>query len=294
MLSYFGLRRRSTATSSTERGRDNEGEDNMVNSGLTEESNVSRSIRLATSDATLVEDEDEEEDEDGETDEESNVEEDNEFEGDSSESAKMKGDFDFSQTQSRNARQYEMKGKGKAKAADVDLGSPMSPRREDIIHNPKNADAATRSPHRPVQRSAQSRSRSKSTSSAHVHRSRSTIPSSSFISPDPYSHSVDANINDSESSFGYDLSIIVALVSPIGNWLTGGDHVKNVLLMLLLIFYLHQVVEGMFLKSNDTLNSYIYMIYSYSSMVLIQDVHPPSSPSTRYPFSFRCRFKQTR
>ena len=41
-----------------------------------------------------------------------------------------------------------------------------------------------------------------------------------------------------------DLSIIVALVSPIGNWLTGGDHIKNVFLIILLIFYLHQIIES--------------------------------------------------
>lgn len=41
-----------------------------------------------------------------------------------------------------------------------------------------------------------------------------------------------------------DLSIIVALVSPIGNWLTGGDHIKNIILIILLIFYLHQIVES--------------------------------------------------
>ncbi len=41
-----------------------------------------------------------------------------------------------------------------------------------------------------------------------------------------------------------DLSLVVALVSPIGNWLTGSDHVKNLFLILLLIFYLHQLVEG--------------------------------------------------
>ncbi|KAG0694468.1 hypothetical protein DFH29DRAFT_320922 [Suillus ampliporus] len=49
-----------------------------------------------------------------------------------------------------------------------------------------------------------------------------------------------------ESSKGwyeFDLSVIIALVSPIGNWLTGGDHVKNFLLILLLIFYLHQIIE---------------------------------------------------
>ncbi|KII84140.1 hypothetical protein PLICRDRAFT_57946 [Plicaturopsis crispa FD-325 SS-3] len=40
-----------------------------------------------------------------------------------------------------------------------------------------------------------------------------------------------------------DLSIVVALVSPIGNWLTGGDHIKDLLLIALLIFYLHQLIQ---------------------------------------------------
>ncbi len=44
-----------------------------------------------------------------------------------------------------------------------------------------------------------------------------------------------------------DLSIIVALVSPVGNWLTGGDHIKNLFLIILLIFYLHQIVESAFI-----------------------------------------------
>lgn len=48
----------------------------------------------------------------------------------------------------------------------------------------------------------------------------------------------------SSSWFGFDLSIIVALVSPVGNLLTGGDHIKNAFLVLLLIYYLHQLVEG--------------------------------------------------
>lgn len=39
-------------------------------------------------------------------------------------------------------------------------------------------------------------------------------------------------------------SMVVALVSPVGNWLTGSDHVKNLFLLLLLIFYLHQLIEG--------------------------------------------------
>jgi len=43
--------------------------------------------------------------------------------------------------------------------------------------------------------------------------------------------------------YRFDLAVIAALVSPIGNWLTGGDHVKNILFIALLIFYLHQIIE---------------------------------------------------
>ncbi|KAF8890820.1 hypothetical protein CPB84DRAFT_1784601 [Gymnopilus junonius] len=43
--------------------------------------------------------------------------------------------------------------------------------------------------------------------------------------------------------YEFDLAVVVALVSPIGNWLTGGDHIKNLLLIILLIFYLHQIIE---------------------------------------------------
>ena len=52
--------------------------------------------------------------------------------------------------------------------------------------------------------------------------------------------------SSSGSWLGYDLSIIVTLVSPIGNILTGSDHIKNILLLLFLIYYLHQLVEGVF------------------------------------------------
>ncbi|KAF5390814.1 hypothetical protein D9757_004511 [Collybiopsis confluens] len=45
------------------------------------------------------------------------------------------------------------------------------------------------------------------------------------------------------SWYEFDLAVFVALVSPIGQWLTGGDHVKNILFVVLLIFYLHQVIE---------------------------------------------------
>jgi len=49
----------------------------------------------------------------------------------------------------------------------------------------------------------------------------------------------------SRAWYEFDLAVVVALVSPIGNWLTGADHIKNLLLIALLIFYLHQIIESM-------------------------------------------------
>ncbi|KAI0053507.1 hypothetical protein FA95DRAFT_1552573 [Auriscalpium vulgare] len=40
-----------------------------------------------------------------------------------------------------------------------------------------------------------------------------------------------------------DLSVVVALAAPVGNWLTGNDHLKNLFLVLLLIVYLHQLIQ---------------------------------------------------
>lgn len=52
-------------------------------------------------------------------------------------------------------------------------------------------------------------------------------------------------VKEKESRTWADLewSMVIALISPIGNWLTGSDHVKNLFLLLLLIFYLHQLIE---------------------------------------------------
>lgn len=40
-----------------------------------------------------------------------------------------------------------------------------------------------------------------------------------------------------------DFSVIVALISPVGSWLFGHDHLKNLFVVLLLVFYLHQLIE---------------------------------------------------
>jgi hypothetical protein len=41
-----------------------------------------------------------------------------------------------------------------------------------------------------------------------------------------------------------DLSIIIAVIAPLVNWLTGSDQLKNLFLILFLIVYLHQLVQG--------------------------------------------------
>jgi hypothetical protein len=59
----------------------------------------------------------------------------------------------------------------------------------------------------------------------------------------------------SRAWYEFDLAVVVALVSPIGNWLTGGDHIKHLLLIALLIFYLHQIIESELLSPHTLLAS---------------------------------------
>lgn len=54
----------------------------------------------------------------------------------------------------------------------------------------------------------------------------------------------DSSPTRSRAWYEFDLAVVVALVSPVGNWLTGGDHIKNLLLIVLLILYLHQIIES--------------------------------------------------
>ncbi|TFK26929.1 hypothetical protein FA15DRAFT_754625 [Coprinopsis marcescibilis] len=76
---------------------------------------------------------------------------------------------------------------------------------------------------------------------------RPRVETSSFIPALERSTSNTSNGPRSPASskawYEFDLAVVVALVSPIGNWLTGGDHIKNLLLVFLLIFYLHQIIE---------------------------------------------------
>ncbi|KAH6907343.1 hypothetical protein BKA70DRAFT_1150564 [Coprinopsis sp. MPI-PUGE-AT-0042] len=47
----------------------------------------------------------------------------------------------------------------------------------------------------------------------------------------------------SKAWYEFDLAVVIALVSPIGSWLTGGDHVKKLLMATLVVYYLHQIIE---------------------------------------------------
>jgi hypothetical protein len=59
-----------------------------------------------------------------------------------------------------------------------------------------------------------------------------------------HTHDDDSSPTRSRAWYEFDLAVVVALVSPVGNWLTGGDHTKNLLLIVLLILYLHQIIES--------------------------------------------------
>jgi len=64
--------------------------------------------------------------------------------------------------------------------------------------------------------------------------------------PDPLQTSISGdNVLDSDRSSWTDLdfSVLVVLLSPAGSWLFGHDHLKNLFVVLLLIFYLHQLIE---------------------------------------------------
>lgn len=79
----------------------------------------------------------------------------------------------------------------------------------------------------------------------------------------------------SKAWYEFDVSLVLALVSPIGNWLTGGDHVKNLLLILLLIFYLHQIIEG---ELSCSLSSGLHAYKFDSSLEPLPFVETAASP----------------
>jgi hypothetical protein len=109
----------------------------------------------------------------------------------------------------------------------------------------------------------------------------SRIPfSQSFTSHSPVS---------SRSWYEFDLSVVVALVSPIGHWLTGGDHVKHLLLVLLLIFYLHQIIESKFsVLSSIYFSTLLTQFLGRSTIMLARDVAPNHM---KVPLSLTCLWR---
>ena len=96
------------------------------------------------------------------------------------------------------------------------------------------------------------------TSRSHSRRAKNDNPKGRRLRRIQRKHKV--KVDDSSSRwFGYDLSIIIAIISPIGNMLTGGDHVTNILTLLLLAYYLQQLVEGAqcLMALSDVLTNYL-------------------------------------
>ncbi len=71
--------------------------------------------------------------------------------------------------------------------------------------------------------------------------STATAPTSPPHAPPPR---LDTPKSPSRAWYQFDFAVVVALVSPVGNLLTGGDLIKNLLYILFLLFYLHQIIEG--------------------------------------------------
>lgn len=102
---------------------------------------------------------------------------------------------------------------------------------EEDVHN-TNSDDSRRT----------SSSRARSTSS--VASSRTARPK--FTQAEVVEAADHAAKSRRRAWYELDASIALALGAPALNWFTGGDLVQNILLLLLLVFYLHQLIEGIF------------------------------------------------
>jgi hypothetical protein len=81
-----------------------------------------------------------------------------------------------------------------------------------------------------------------------------TTPSQEAQMADEFKVDVGSEISkgqprSSSSLADLDLSIIIAVIAPLVNWLTGSDQLKNLFLILFLIIYLHQLVQGVLRQS---------------------------------------------
>ncbi|KAF9016303.1 hypothetical protein BDZ89DRAFT_1141553 [Hymenopellis radicata] len=70
--------------------------------------------------------------------------------------------------------------------------------------------------------------------------STATAPTSPPNAPPPR---LDTPKSPSRAWYQFDFAVVIALLSPVGNLLTGGDLIKNLIYILFLLFYLHQIIE---------------------------------------------------
>jgi len=46
--------------------------------------------------------------------------------------------------------------------------------------------------------------------------------------------------------YEFDRTVLLVLISPIGSWVTGnGEWIRDLILVVLGVYYLHQIIEGM-------------------------------------------------
>jgi hypothetical protein len=133
----------------------------------------------------------------------------------------------------------------------AEMADPLSIVDEDEDDGAKTPRAQDHTPRSPSFDSLASVSSSKRTRpSVHVPPSSSSMHTLSDEERQSQVGDIDDADEDPELNltkrawYSFDISVVLALISPIGNWLTGGDYVKNVLLLLFLLYYLHQIIES--------------------------------------------------
>ena len=45
-----------------------------------------------------------------------------------------------------------------------------------------------------------------------------------------------------------DISVIISILTPILSWIFGREYVKNILVAIFLVYYLHQLIEGSYMR----------------------------------------------
>jgi hypothetical protein len=91
-----------------------------------------------------------------------------------------------------------------------------------------------------------------STASSRTARPRSA-PYASSTSTDHIPHESESDArrpprHQKRAWYELDTSILLALLAPVAIWLSGGDHLQNLVLLVVLVLYLHQLIEGLYIS----------------------------------------------